>query len=249
MAFDKDAFLTALDSMTVMELNDLVKAIEEKFGVSAAAMAAPAAGGGAAAAAPAEEKTEFTVQLMEAGANKVSVIKAVREITGLGLKEAKDYVESMPVDGPPPPLPAAGLTRPADQGSLAEVHALASQGQKIEAIKRYRELTGVEPWTAEGIGAGNAPVEVTDTFNSSQDFIYVVAEAERIDQGTSMFARWMREGEPFEDSTEVVADRDYQNTYVEFHLENLQASMEPGDYSVQLFVNGNPVEQVDFTVQ
>ena len=97
MAFDKDAFLTALDSMSVMELNDLVKAIEEKFGVSAAAMAAPAAGGGAGAAAPAaEEKTEFTVQLMEAGANKVSVIKAVREITGLGLKEAKDLVDGAP---------------------------------------------------------------------------------------------------------------------------------------------------------
>ena len=94
MAFDKDAFLTALDSMTVMELNDLVKAIEEKFGVSAAAMAAPAAGGGGAAAPAAEEKTEFTVQLLEAGAQKVSVIKAVREITGLGLKEAKDLVEA-----------------------------------------------------------------------------------------------------------------------------------------------------------
>ena len=79
MAFDKDAFLTALDSMTVMELNDLVKAIEEKFGVSAAAMSAPAAGGGAAAPA-AEEKTEFNVVLLEAGANKVQVIKAVREI-------------------------------------------------------------------------------------------------------------------------------------------------------------------------
>ena len=98
MAFDKDAFLTALDSMSVMELNDLVKAIEEKFGVSAAAMAAPAAAGGAGggAAAAAEEKTEFTVQLMEAGANKVSVIKAVREITGLGLKEAKDLVDGAP---------------------------------------------------------------------------------------------------------------------------------------------------------
>jgi large subunit ribosomal protein L7/L12 len=96
MAFDKDAFLTALDSMTVMELNDLVKAIEEKFGVSAAAMAAPAAGGGGAAAPVAEEKTEFTVQLMEAGAQKVSVIKAVREITGLGLKEAKDLVDGAP---------------------------------------------------------------------------------------------------------------------------------------------------------
>ncbi len=97
MAFDKDAFLTALDGMTVMELNDLVKAIEEKFGVSAAAMAAPAAGGAAGgAAAAAEEKTEFNVMLLEAGANKVSVIKAVREITGLGLKEAKDLVDGAP---------------------------------------------------------------------------------------------------------------------------------------------------------
>ena len=95
MAFDKDAFLTALDAMTVLELNDLVKAIEEKFGVSAAAMSAPAAGGGAAAAVV-EEKTEFNVMLMEAGANKVSAIKAVREITGLGLKEAKDLVEAAP---------------------------------------------------------------------------------------------------------------------------------------------------------
>ena len=96
MAFDKDQFLTALDSMTVMELNDLVKAIEEKFGVSAAAMAAPAGGGAGPAAAAVEEKTEFTVQLMEAGAQKVSVIKAVREITGLGLKEAKDLVDGAP---------------------------------------------------------------------------------------------------------------------------------------------------------
>ena len=97
MAFDKDAFLTALDSMTVMELNDLVKAIEEKFGVSAAAMAAPAAGGAAGGgAAAAEEKTEFNVVLTEAGANKVAVIKAVREITGLGLKEAKDMVDGAP---------------------------------------------------------------------------------------------------------------------------------------------------------
>jgi large subunit ribosomal protein L7/L12 len=97
MAFDKDAFLTALDSMTVMELNDLVKAIEEKFGVSAASMAAPAAGGAAGgAAAAAEEKTEFNVVLTEAGANKVGVIKAVREITGLGLKEAKDLVDGAP---------------------------------------------------------------------------------------------------------------------------------------------------------
>ena len=96
MAFDKDAFLTVLDSMTVLELNDLVKAIEEKFGVSAASMAAPAAGGGGAGAAVAEEKTEFNVVLLEAGAQKVQVIKAVRELTGLGLKEAKDLADGAP---------------------------------------------------------------------------------------------------------------------------------------------------------
>lgn len=95
MAFDKDAFLASLDTMSVMDLNDLVKAIEEKFGVSAAAMAAPAAGGGAAAPA-AEEKTEFNVMLTEVGANKINVIKAVREITGLGLAEAKALVEGAP---------------------------------------------------------------------------------------------------------------------------------------------------------
>ena len=98
MAFDKDAFITALDGMSVMELNDLVKAIEEKFGVSAAAMAAPGGGGGGggAAAAVAEEQTEFTLMLTEIGANKVQVIKAVRELTGLGLKEAKDLVDGAP---------------------------------------------------------------------------------------------------------------------------------------------------------
>ena len=96
MAFDKDAFLTALDGMTVMELNDLVKAIEEKFGVSAAAMAAPAAGGGGGAAAAAEEKTEFDVVLTGFGDQKIKVIKAVREITNLGLAEAKAKVEGIP---------------------------------------------------------------------------------------------------------------------------------------------------------
>jgi large subunit ribosomal protein L7/L12 len=96
MAFDKDAFITALDGMSVMELNDLVKAIEEKFGVSAAAVAVSGGGGGGAAAAVVEEKTEFNVVLTGAGANKVGVIKAVRELTGLGLKEAKDLVDGAP---------------------------------------------------------------------------------------------------------------------------------------------------------
>ena len=97
MAFDKDAFLAALDSMSVLELNELVKAVEEKFGVSAAAMAAPAAGGAAAGgAAAAAEQSEFTVHLMSAGDSKVNVIKVVRTITGLGLKEAKDLVDGAP---------------------------------------------------------------------------------------------------------------------------------------------------------
>ena len=95
MAISKEEFLDAVGAMSVMELNDLVKAFEEKFGVSAAAMAAPAAGGAAPAAA-AEEQTEFNVVLTEVGANKVGVIKAVREITGLGLKEAKDVVDGAP---------------------------------------------------------------------------------------------------------------------------------------------------------
>jgi large subunit ribosomal protein L7/L12 len=96
MAITKDDILEAVAGMSVMDLNDLVKAFEEKFGVSAAALsvAGPAAGGGAAAAA--EEQTEFTVNLTEVGANKVSVIKAVRELTGLGLKEAKDLVDGAP---------------------------------------------------------------------------------------------------------------------------------------------------------
>jgi large subunit ribosomal protein L7/L12 len=96
MAISKDDILEAVGQMSVMDLNDLVKAFEEKFGVSAAAMAVagPAGGGGAAAAA--EEQTEFTVVLTEVGANKVGVIKAVREITGLGLKEAKDVVDGAP---------------------------------------------------------------------------------------------------------------------------------------------------------
>jgi large subunit ribosomal protein L7/L12 len=95
MAVTKEDILEAVGSLTVMELNDLVKAFEEKFGVSAAAMAvAGPAGGGAAAAA--EEQTEFDVILTGAGAQKVGVIKVVREVTGLGLKEAKDLVDGAP---------------------------------------------------------------------------------------------------------------------------------------------------------
>jgi large subunit ribosomal protein L7/L12 len=97
----KDEILDAISNMTVLELSELVKAVEDKFGVTAAApmamAAAPAAGGdGAGAAAAAEEKTEFDAVLTDVGANKILVIKAVRELTGLGLKEAKDLVDAAP---------------------------------------------------------------------------------------------------------------------------------------------------------
>ncbi|TAL80120.1 MAG: 50S ribosomal protein L7/L12 [Burkholderiaceae bacterium] len=96
MALSKAEILDAVASLTVLELSELIKDMEEKFGVSAAAAAVAVAAPAAAAAAAAEEKTEFDVVLTEIGANKVSVIKAVREITSLGLKEAKDLVDGAP---------------------------------------------------------------------------------------------------------------------------------------------------------
>jgi large subunit ribosomal protein L7/L12 len=98
MAIQVEEFIQKIDGMSVLELNNLVKALEEHYGVSAAAAvaAAPAAGGGAAAAAPAEEQTEFEVLLTNAGDKKINVIKVVREVTSLGLKEAKDLVEGAP---------------------------------------------------------------------------------------------------------------------------------------------------------
>jgi large subunit ribosomal protein L7/L12 len=97
---DKDQILEAIDNMTVLELSELVKAFEERYGVTAAApvavAAAPAAGGDGAAAAPAEEQDSFDAVLTDSGANKILVIKAVRELTGLGLKEAKDLVDAAP---------------------------------------------------------------------------------------------------------------------------------------------------------
>lgn len=96
MALTADQLIAEIETMTVLDLANLVKALEDRFGVSAAAMAAPAAGGGAPAVA-AEEQTEFNVILADAGANKLNVIKAVREIVaGLGLKEAKDLVDGAP---------------------------------------------------------------------------------------------------------------------------------------------------------
>ncbi len=99
MAVSTEDFVKQIESMSVLDLSNLVKALEERFGVSAAAAAAPmaaAGGGAAAAAAPAEAQTEFTVVLESAGDKKINVIKAVREVTSLGLKEAKDMVEGAP---------------------------------------------------------------------------------------------------------------------------------------------------------
>lgn len=123
MAITKEDILEAVGNMTVMDLNDLVKAFEEKFGVSAAAMAVAGPAAGAAAAAPAEEQTEFTVMLMAAGEKKVEVIKVVRAATGLGLKEAKDLV-----DGAPKPVKEA--IAKADAEALKK--QLEDAGAKVE---------------------------------------------------------------------------------------------------------------------
>jgi len=122
MAISKEDILEAVGSLTVMELNDLVKAFEEKFGVSAAAVAVAGPAGGAGAAA-AEEQTEFTVVLAAAGDKKVEVIKVVRAVTGLGLKEAKDLV-----DGAPKPV-KEGVSK-ADAEALKK--QLEEAGAKVE---------------------------------------------------------------------------------------------------------------------
>ncbi|QRM18572.1 50S ribosomal protein L7/L12 [Dechloromonas sp. TW-R-39-2] len=121
MAINKEDILEAVGALTVMELNDLVKAFEEKFGVSAAAVAVAGPAGGAAAAA--EEQTEFTVILAGAGDKKVEVIKVVRAVTGLGLKEAKDLV-----DGAPKPV-KEGVSK-ADAEALKK--QLEDAGAKVE---------------------------------------------------------------------------------------------------------------------
>jgi len=126
MALSNQEILDAIGAKTVLEISELIKMMEEKFGVSAAAAAvavAPAGGGGGAAAPAAEEKTEFTVNLLAAGENKVNVIKAVREITGLGLKEAKDLV-----DGAPKPVKEAIPKADAD----AILKKLTDAGAKAE---------------------------------------------------------------------------------------------------------------------
>jgi large subunit ribosomal protein L7/L12 len=125
MAASKEDILNAISNMTVMEIVDLVKMMEDKFGVTAAAPVAMAAAAGAAAAAPVvEEQTEFTVTMTSFGANKVGVIKVIREITGLGLKEAKDLVEGVPsvVKESIPKADADGIKKKLEEaGAAAEI--------------------------------------------------------------------------------------------------------------------------------
>ena len=126
MAIAKAEILDAISNMTVLELSQLIKDMEDKFGVSAAAavaVAAPAAGGAAGAGAAAEEKTEFTVMLTGAGANKVNVIKVVRAVTGLGLKEAKDLV-----DGAPKPV-KEGVSKADADGLLKQLIEAGATGE------------------------------------------------------------------------------------------------------------------------
>src|SRR3954453_5327371 len=126
-AITQDQVLEAIDGMTVLELSDFIKKFEERYGVTAAAPAAAAAAapaaGGAAAAAPAEEQTEFSAVLTEVGPNKIPVIKVVRELTGLGLKEAKDLV-----DAAPKPVKEAVARDEAEKVKAA----LEEQGAKVE---------------------------------------------------------------------------------------------------------------------
>ena len=123
----KEEIVDAISNLTVLELSELVKAVEEKFGVKAAAVgiaAAPAAGGAAAAAAHAEEKTDFTVILAASGDKKIQVIKVVRELTGLGLKEAKDLVEGAPKtlkDGVPKAQAEDSKNKQAEAGATVEL--------------------------------------------------------------------------------------------------------------------------------
>ena len=139
MAFNQEEFINQLSNLTVVELVTLTKALEDKWGVKAApvavAAAAPAAGGGAAAAAPAEEKTEFTVILASGGANKIGVIKAIRELTNLGLKEAKDLVEAAPK--------AVKEAVSKDDAAKFKTQLEAAGANKINVIKEIRAITGL----------------------------------------------------------------------------------------------------------
>lgn len=102
---------------------------------------------------------------------------------------------------------------------------------------------------ARSVGQNNRPQDTTDTFSQTDPIIYVVVEIQRLDAGTSVFARWARDGQPFEDTPTITADRNYQDTWLEFHIQSERGSFEPGTYSVTIYANGNPVATQDFVVR
>ena len=125
---------------------------------------------------------------------------------------------------------------------------LAQREQDNEPIVSGVEFGDVV--MAKGIGSNNEPISITSTFSTSEDVIYVVAYAKHIDSGTAMYARWSYAGEPFEDTAVITADRAYDDTYVEFHIEPTAIGvLKAGDYTVKIYVNGNPVKTVSFKVQ
>ncbi len=101
---------------------------------------------------------------------------------------------------------------------------------------------------AGAIGNGAAPQDIRTDFDNNDPIIYVVADVNRLDNGTTLFARWSRDGSPFEDTPTITANQDYTDTYVEFHIEPESGNFESGDYNVQIYVNGNPGPEVDFKV-
>lgn len=104
--------------------------------------------------------------------------------------------------------------------------------------------------TAAGIGSGNEPQQVRSEFSLDNDpIIYVVAEVQRVDAGTTLFSRWSRDGAVFEDSPSITAEEEYTDTYLEFHIEPIEGEFEPGEYTVQIYVNGNPGPSAEFTVE
>jgi len=104
--------------------------------------------------------------------------------------------------------------------------------------------------TAKGIGGNNEPIGITDTFSESEDVLYCVVEANRIDAGTNFYARFLYEGEPFEDTPVITAEQDYSDTHIEFHIEPADFGvLEAGDYACKIYVNGNPVQTVEFRVR
>jgi len=103
---------------------------------------------------------------------------------------------------------------------------------------------------AKGIGGNNEPIGITDTFSDSEDVIYCVVEANRIDAGTNFYARFVYDGEPFEDTPVITAEQGYSDTYIEFHIEPADFGvLKAGDYACKIYVNGNPVQTVDFKVK